>query len=871
MKKPIKIISVLLLLCGCSTEQSVSINPKNKSNASTESKLLLHVPSPEWQDQIIYFLMADRFADGNPNNNDLGANEYNPSKESHYSGGDLQGVINQLDYIKNLGATAVWTTPIVANQWWTNEANYGGYHGYWAIDFSDVDKHLGTIDTYKTLSDQLHRRGMYLIQDIVVNHTGNFFNYHNGVDGYDPNDTAKNFFLMEKPTSLQPAPTQAPFDLINRNNTVHVNANIYNWTPSIKDYNDTSQQFTYQLATLADINTKNPVVINRFKQIYGDWIKSVGVDAFRIDTVRYVEHEFFHKFMHDSDGIHAVAKSTGRDKFLAFGEVFDTSKAYQNDAEYRVASYLGTEEKPELNSLISFPLHHELKTVFAQGFPTEQLSYRIKQHMEIYSNPYVIPTFIDNHDMARFLASGDVAGFKQALATIFTIPGIPVIYQGSAQAMIESRQAMFKGGYMADKDYFDQETELYKFIAELSHLRTRDKLFTRGSLEMIAANKNGPGLLAYKREYQGRTVLVMFNTSGHDILVNGMKVSNQSASLRTLFGDVSGMSLDASGYLTTRFPSRSIVIAELESNDVNVASVSGKIAINTSRPVQTVTQDIVITGRSSYPNSKLLLIKNTYLETAREITTDGTGNWQITYPVSNLGQEQVSLVVYHPESNTISNEFTFDTFVETPDRSFTFSDPIGDDVGLNSNLSAPTHSQSIGQQDIIEAKTELGGEVLKLTLTMKQLTNDWLPTNGFDNVAFSLFFDLPGKEGIKTLPMLNAEMPFDWTWDLGHVIYGWGNTTFSAQNANAHHQGKKFGIAPRVTIDKSLKTISFSYRASDFGVTSWLNSHVYITTWDITGEGAYRELTPTPELWSFGGGKHNDAKIIDYLEITIKG
>lgn len=356
---------------------------------------------------------------------------------------------------------------------------------------------------------------------------------------------------------------------------------------------------------------------------------------------------------------------------------------------------------------------------------------------------------------------------------------------------------------------------------------------------MIAANKNGPGLLAYKREYKGRTVLVMFNTSRDNILVTGMKASNKSATLRALYGDVSGVTLDASGYLTTKFPGRSIVIAELENNDENVEKVYNKIVINNSKPDQTITEDIVLSGRSSYPNSKLLLIKNTYLKSAREISTDQKGNWQITYPVNNLGQEQVSLMVYHSKTNTASDAFTFSTFVEQPERTFTFSDPIGDDIGLNSKLSPPTHNQSIGQQDIIAAKAEIGGEVLNLTLTMKELTNDWLPTNGFDNVAFSLFFNFAGKKGAKILPMINAEMPYDWTWDLGHVIYGWGNTTFSAQNANMHHQGKKFGIAPLVTVDKSLKTITFSYRASDFGVTSWLNSHIYVTTWDITGEGAH--------------------------------
>lgn len=838
------------------------------SETKSDSELMLHVPSPQWQDQIIYFLMTDRFSDGDPSNNDQGLGEYDPTKESHYSGGDLQGVINNLDYIQNLGATAVWTTPIVANQWWYTKGSYGGYHGYWATDFSDIDKHIGDLSTFKALSDKLHRRGMYLVQDIVVNHTGNFFNYEGGMQGYDPMDTAKNFILLESPDSAQPAPIQPPFDLIDRHNKDHVEADIYNWTPSISDYGDLSQQYTYQLATLADINTKNPVVLDRFKQIYRDWILNTGVDAFRIDTVRYVEHEFFHHFMHDDDGIHAAAKSTGRDHFLAFGEVFDTSKPYQNDAEHRVASYLGSKDKPELNSLISFPLHHELKTVFAQGFPTDHLAYRIQQHMEVYDNPYIIPTFIDNHDMGRFLASGDVAGFKQALATIMTIPGIPTIYQGSAQAMVESRQAMFKGGYMAEQDHFDQNAELYQFIAELARIRTSDKLFTRGTLEILGSNLNGAGLLAYKRMYQGRTVLIMFNTSRNDILVEGLKVSDQPGELTSIFGPNAKMALTTEGKLTTELKGRSIIIAEVTDIQLAADATPAKIKILTLEPKGPVTEDLLISGSSTLPNSKLKVVKNTRLDTASEVTTDDSGNWQFNYPVKNLGEELVSILLYHTETKTTSGQISFTTEVTTPQYEFEFDDPRNDDHGLSGKLLAPQHAQSKGQQDIVAVKVEIGGENLKLTLTMREFTDDWIPANGFDNVAFSIFFGLKDQTGVKSLPLLNAQMPNDNMWNLGHVVYGWGNTTFSTLGADAKHQGEKFGVAPSVKVDKLKKSISFTYKTSDFGISSWLHANVYITTWDITGEGAYRELEPNKSEWSFSGGHHNDAKILD--EVTIK-
>ncbi len=148
----------------------------------TKPEPLLHVASPAWEDQVIYFVMTDRFANGDPLNDDQGSGEFDPANGAKYSGGDLQGIIDQLDYIQGLGATAVWITPPVANQWWDPLQQYGGYHGYWARDLKQVDEHLGTLETYQALSDALHRRGMYLIQDVVPNHMGNFFQY----SSYDP-------------------------------------------------------------------------------------------------------------------------------------------------------------------------------------------------------------------------------------------------------------------------------------------------------------------------------------------------------------------------------------------------------------------------------------------------------------------------------------------------------------------------------------------------------------------------------------------------------------------------------------------------------------------------------------------------------------
>ena len=154
--------------------------------ASATDTTSLHVPSPDWRDQVIYFVMLDRFDDGDPRNNDQHAGEYDPADPAKFSGGDLAGVTRRIDYIRGLGATAVWITPPVANQWWNPRVKYGGYHGYWASNFSAVDAHFGTLDDYRALSRALHGAGMYLVQDIVVNHTGDWFQYGAGRDASDP-------------------------------------------------------------------------------------------------------------------------------------------------------------------------------------------------------------------------------------------------------------------------------------------------------------------------------------------------------------------------------------------------------------------------------------------------------------------------------------------------------------------------------------------------------------------------------------------------------------------------------------------------------------------------------------------------------------
>ncbi len=858
-------VSMLFSIAACSDR-----NADEVANQGQGEELLLHVDSPDWEDQIIFFLMTDRYDDGDPSNNDLGAGEYDPQRELFYSGGDIQGVIDRLDYIEGLGATVVWPTPLVVNQWLSEETQLTGFSGYYAVDFSDIDPHLGDLSLYQSLSDKLHRRGMYLMKDIVVNHTGLFFTY----DGaYDPNDTAKSFRLLESTDARQPAPSLPPFNMIDRNNPDHYEAGIYNWTPMIVDYQNLGpRQFTYQLGGLADINTSNPAVIEAFQDIYGDWIKKAGVDAFRIDTVRYVEPDFFAEFMYGEGGIAETAARTGRDNFLSFGEVLDYSKPFENTGEVELAKYLDNNGRRILPSVASFPLKQEIKSVLGQGKPTAQLAYRLEQHMQMFTNPYITPTFVDNHDVPRFLASGTDDAFKQAFALIFTIPGIPTIYQGSAQGFLETRQAMFEGGYLSDRDHFDTDNEMYRYIAGLSELRTNNRALRRGELEILGANDNGPGLLAFRRSDPSQTLDVIINSSDEPILVDNLELGQvEDSSITPIFSqNFEGRLTMKDGKLTAELPGRAFVVLEQQLSDVPPSTsdeASIDIAVDDAGAT-TFEKDFVVSGSTPGGSEEIWLLKNGLISTARMVPVDDGGRWSYTYPVRNLGEESFYLVAYDPATSVASQRVLINTRVDLPAYESTIPDPTGDDDGPTDTYVDMQQPNANGQKDLVGARVSVGGNVLKLELTLRSLTTDWLPPNGFDNVAFSIFLDDPDRALATELPDLDAAMPGELSWEFGHVAYGWGNTVFTP-TAGESPGVARLSVAPRIDTSSENTTITFTYDGAAMGIDDWRGFNIYVTTWDISGEGAYVLVDEDPSDWAVGGAAPGSPKILDDLLVSV--
>ena len=822
----------------------------------------LHVASPEWRDQIIYFLMLDRFADGDPSNNDQGTGEYNPMDSSRYSGGDIKGVTDRLDYIQNLGATTIWTTPPVANQWWSKESGYGGYHGYWARDFTKIDEHNGTMQDYQQLSCALHKRGMFLTMDIVVNHVGDFFNYSQNPDAADP---AKGY-RPANPASPSDAPLSYPFNLNDPRRAEDRKAGIYNWTKDLTNYRDRQAELTEQLAKLDDINTKSPIVRNAFKNIFGDWIANAGVDAFRVDTVKYVEPEFFEDFLYAPDGILKRAEKTGRNDFFVFGEVKENAPAFSILGEAKMQEYFSSSSRAAFPSLINFPLQEEMIRVLGQGMPTSALSYRLEAFMRTNPDPTLATNFVDNHDMPRFLSQGSQAAFKQALALIFTLPGIPMIYQGDEQAISDSRAAMFKGGYGADRDRYDSSSEIYLFIQELASLRKQYPALSRGKLTLLADNAHLAGAFAFRRDWEGETIFVIINSADHPSLLSAMPTGlDQGAILKNLMGQAEQHSISDDGSLTLELAPREIKIfsaAKIEAGKNSSDAISPAITIETPLPQAAISAPYPVSGRWTGQDKSLKLVIDGDLDSAQEITVGQDGRWEAILDARDVGTFSHIAQIYAPQSGQVAKAIPYVSKRTDADWSAHFDDPAFDDKGPDGSYRAPTDPGFNGQQDIIGANIRRGGDILEIELKMRHTSSDWHPSNGFDHVAITSFFDIPGQKGLPQSDDIAAPMPAGFSWSAMHTIFGWGNSM-------KLQSGRKIGRAPSVIADHEAKTITISYRASSLGLKSWQGVRLYITTFDREGEGGFRRMTKAGGRMEFGGDPKGP-RIMDDLRIEIR-
>jgi glycosidase len=843
----------------------------------------LHVASPDWRDQVIYFLMIDRFDDGDPGNNDQGAGEFDPSDGRRYSGGDLRGVTRRIDYIRGLGATAVWITPPVANQWWDGDLGYGGYHGYWAENFMAVDAHYGSLDDYRDLSRAVHGAGMYLVQDVVVNHTGNFFGYR---DGWDPADPTVGY--RPNPASVPvSAPSQWPFSLNDPRIAEHREAAVYHYTPVIDDFTERRQELDFQLADLDDLNTETPLVRSALRESFGYWIREVGVDAFRIDTAFHVPPDFFADFMHARGeahpGMHAVAAATGRNDFLAFGEGFGIDRAYAETAAAKLENYVrAADGAPLLGSMINFPLYGSLGDVFARGRPSAELGHRIRSMMRVHAQPHLMPSFVDNHDVERFLAGGSEAALRQALLAIMTLPGIPTLYYGTEQGFRMPRRSMFAGGHGADgRDHFDTGAPLYRYIAELTALRRAHRVLSRGVPSVLHENAAAPGALAYRMQEGTNALLVVFNTADRETLLDNLDTGMAPGSrLRLQFAsdeaaDVDGIVVGAQGRLTLRLPPRAGRVWSAEASSTEEPLDAGDSPLLTIDPLDQhtpVAGDLRLSG-SAPPHASLRIVVDGDLAAGATTIADAEGRWTATVATDSMIDATVlhGVVAWADTLQAVSDTQRFRVRREwTP--LVDVSDPSGDDHGPDGRYSYPDDPlwRAARPLDIHAVQVSGSGAALQVEVRMRQVVATWNPPNGFDHVAVTLFVELPGRDGgARVMPLQNAELPGDMRWHYRLRAGGWSNALFSADGAGAQQEGTPVSPGAAIDVDHERHLLRFTLPAAALGNPPSLSgARVYVTTWDY--DGGYRRLGAEAGGHAFGGGDGSrDPLVMDDTEVIV--
>ena len=454
------------------------------------------------EEEIIYFVLPDRFANGDTGNDTGGfggdalTHGFNPEHKGFYHGGDLKGLTGKLDYLEGLGITAIWLGPIFQNK--PVQGGPGqesaGYHGYWITDFTNVDPHLGTREDMKDFVDAAHSRGMKVYMDIITNHTADVISYR---ECYDPDYTGPDKVegncayrsVADYPYTtrgkLNGAPINPGFkgDEIHHQNDANFNQltnSNYAYTPYIPEgeedvktpawLNDLSfyhnrgetdfrgEASLYgDFAGLDDLFTEHPRVVSGMIDIFEDWIETYDVDGFRIDTTRHVNPNFWRQFL---PAMTAKAKSQGTADFYQFGEVYD----------------------PDPGALARFTRVDGFDQVLDFGFQSavfdvvtgKKTADRMDAFLDadsLYGRGQAtarrLPTFLGNHDMGRFSGmmknenpdmsqSELLARTKLAHGLMMFMRGVPVIYSGDEQGFVSDNNDQ-----LAREDMFASRTAVY--------------------------------------------------------------------------------------------------------------------------------------------------------------------------------------------------------------------------------------------------------------------------------------------------------------------------------------------------------------------------------------------------------------------------
>lgn len=503
--KTIALSSLLLALSACS-QPSSSDNAHSDNAAQTVPSSNAEYLTRDIKDDVFYFVMPDRFHNANPDN-DMG----DPSRPISYGGldktskwafhgGDMQGLEAKLDYIQNMGVTAIWMTPLLRNR--AVQADGFGHHGYWVIDFTEIDPHFGTNADLRSLIDAAHARGMKVFFDIITNHTADVIKYtecHNKDGSFIKGEPGCDY---KTSAQLANGDTYTPF-LLDAEKTVK----FPEWLNDPKYYNNQGDSFWQgesaingDFVGLDDLKTSDPAVVEGMTEIYKNIVDEFKPDGFRIDTVKHVDLSFWQSFGPD---IVEHAKSIGIPNFHIFGEVYDGNPA--------VLSKFTTAGK--LPSVLDFSFHFNVKDSLFHNKDVNRIGQLFDNddyYRDADSSPDLLMNFLGNHDAGRagfFITQGfkDISDAEKlqrsvlAHAFMYMSRGIPVVYYGDEQGFtgdggdVDARENMdpslvevyndntLIGSRKSTADNnFDQKHPIYQSLQYFATLRKEHKALRTG-------------------------------------------------------------------------------------------------------------------------------------------------------------------------------------------------------------------------------------------------------------------------------------------------------------------------------------------------------------------------------------------------------
>lgn len=569
---------------------SVQVEPNSGGDADD---YLSRLP----QDEIIYFVIPDRFENADTSN-DTGGFEggrldhgFDPTAKGFYNGGDLKGLTSRLDYIKGLGATAIWLGPIYKNKPVQGPPGdeSSGYHGYWITDFTAPDPHLGSKEDLKAFVDGAHARGMKVYLDIITNHTADVikmrecadpdwpeqvesgcpyrsladypYTTRGGVDGEAINDGFQG--------DREPFQTEENFEKLVRNDFAYTpfvpegeeGSKTPGWLNDIRYYHnrgDTTFEGESSLygdfVGLDDLMTEDPFVVRGFIDIYKNWISEYRMDGFRIDTARHVNPEFWRAF---NPAMIEHGESVGIPNFYVFGEVYNPDPG-------GLARFTRVDSFP---TVLDFGFQSAAYDVLVKGESTSRFD-RLFDADSLYTEGAadIAPTFLGNHDMGRFAGflrqnSPDMSDdeifrrIRLGHALIMFARGVPVIYYGDEQGFVSdgndqlARENMFPSQVAVYNDNdliatdattaesnFDTDHPLYRAIAEMAALYHDHELLRRGKQVMRLTELDGGAMVFSRIDEEGREAVIVMNFGNEARQVNAL-VDPRSNAFTALLGD----------------------------------------------------------------------------------------------------------------------------------------------------------------------------------------------------------------------------------------------------------------------------------------------------------------------------------------------